>query len=148
MQIDRDQKNRASKRGFGRDQTGRGFSTMVIDDEFIDRRIIVQLLRSVEFDVVVEATNGIEGILEYREKKPQIVILDMHMPKTSGLDVLQQIKAIEPGVIVVMCTSDNTAKTVQSLLDTGADEYIVKPIDRTQFLYKMEKLLIRKGLRI
>lgn len=147
MQASKDPTNRTPKGGFGQDRTGRGFSTMVIDDEFVDRRIIVQLLRSVGFEVIAEASDGVEGIVEFKEQSPQIVVLDMHMPKSSGLEALHRIKAINPGVLVVMCTSDNRAETVKVLLESGADDYIVKPIDRTQFLYKMEKLLIKKGLR-
>lgn len=145
MRFDNDQMKKA-KSGFGLDRTGHGISSIVIDDEFIDRRIIVQLLRSVEFDVVAEASSGIDGVFDFQNKKPRLVVLDMHMPDTSGLDVLHRIKSIDPDSVVVMCTSDNTAETVKSLLEAGADDYIVKPIDRTQFLYKLEKLVTKKGL--
>ncbi len=143
----RDLTTETAKVGFGKDRKGRGISVMVCDDEFVDRRIVVQLLRSVEFDVVAETQNGFDGVTEFRRKTPRIVILDMHMPEISGIDVLARIKTIEPETVVVMCTSDNTAETVQSLLEAGADDYIVKPIDRTQFLYKLEKLVAKKGLK-
>lgn len=147
MGISKEQLKKNSRRIFGKDRTGRSIPAMVIDDEFVDRRILAQLLRSVGFDVLAESSNGVNGRNDFIRFRPKLVVLDMHMPGSSGLDALKDIKSIEPNVVVVMCTSDNRTETVQTLLTAGADDYSVKPIDRTQFLYKLEKLVLRKGLR-
>ncbi|MDC7242198.1 MAG: response regulator [Spirochaetales bacterium] len=126
---------------FGIDKNAQPLRVCVIDDTFIDRRMMTQILRSAGFAIVAEAGDGREGLSLIEETEPQIVILDYIMPKLNGLETLKAIKEGFPQVKVVMSTSESERDVALNLMKEGADDYIVKPLDRATILYKMKKIV-------
>lgn len=116
-------------------------TVVVIDDDFADRTIMSRILSSVGFSIIGEAVNGMDGIEKIKELSPQLVVCDYHMPSLNGQDVLGIIKGLFPHIIFVMSTSVVEKEIVLQLLNSGVDEYLVKPIDRTKVLYKLRKLV-------
>ena len=127
----------------GLTKRGKKISVLIVDDEFADRKLMTQILRSFGFEIIGEAENGKTALDLYCKKKPRIIILDMLMPGMSGLAFLRSIKFDNPHALVIMCTSVDDKATVGKLLEAGAVDYIVKPIDRSIIFEKMSKLVVR-----
>jgi DNA-binding NtrC family response regulator len=122
-------------------KNGQPVRIVVIDDTFIDRRVMTQILRSAGFDVIGEASNGEEGLMLIENTAPQMVVLDYVMPKINGLETLKQLKKRHPGLPVIMSTSESERDLAIQLMKEGADDYIVKPLDRAVILQKMKKMV-------
>ena len=123
----------------GMHKNGQPVRVVVIDDTFIDRRIMTQILRSTGFDVVGEANDGLEGLSLIGHERPQLVILDYVMPKMNGMSVLKKIKARTPNIAVIMSTSESDRDIATDLIKAGAKDYIVKPLDRKLILKKLKR---------
>ena len=103
---------------------------VVIDDHTLFRRGIIALLQREEgFAVVGEAADGLEGVRRVTEFKPDVVLLDLHMPGVSGLDAMRSILEEAPGTRVVMLTVSEQAEDLMAALKTGALGYLLKNID-------------------
>jgi len=99
---------------------------LLADDEKHVRQLIRAVLSTLSCEVVGEATNGEEAVLLYKEKQPDIVLLDINMPIKDGLAALREIKVVNSNVVVIMLTSLSDMGTIQSALDLGASQYIRK----------------------
>ena len=103
---------------------------VVIDDHTLFRRGIIALLQREDgFAVVGEAADGLEGVRRVAELKPDVVLLDLHMPGVSGLDAMKSILEEVPGTRVVMLTVSEQAEDLMAALKAGALGYLLKNID-------------------
>lgn len=134
-------KNTKAIKPIGLFKNGQPVKVVVVDDTFIDRRIMTQILRSAGFNVVGEAGDGEEGLEVITAEKPNMVILDYVMPKMNGLSALKEIKKRFPKIPVIMQTSESDRDIAIKLIKEGADDYIVKPLDRTIVLQKFKKIV-------
>jgi two-component system nitrogen regulation response regulator GlnG len=82
-------------------------------------------------DVIVAGT-GRDGIAAMRAARPAVVLLDVMLPDGSGLEVYQELRAIDPGVPVVFITTSSTSETAIEAMKRGAYEYLMKPLDVDQ----------------
>lgn len=122
---------------------GRGaYRVLVVDDETIIRNLVSRVLKSVGFDVVGEATDGLRGVQMYKEMNPDIVVMDVSMPNMNGLSALKQIMKLDKTAKVVMLTSETEKGLVTEILKAGAAEYMVKPIDRKIIMEKFVNILM------
>jgi len=127
----------------GYDEHGKPVRVLVIDDELLTRRLVVQVLRSVGYDVVTEGENGRVAVQLYDKYKPDIVTMDVRMPVLGGLEALKEIKKKHQNATIVMLTNENSKDTVKELILAGASGYIVKPVDRTLVLDKLKEVRSR-----
>ena len=115
---------------------------LVIDDE---ERMCWALERALSHEgyQVSTATRGLLGIDLTRETEPSMVILDLKMPDIDGIEVLKEIKKINPGIPVIMITAHGTIDTAIEAMKIGATDYITKP-------FKLEeiKVLIKQALHV
>lgn len=125
----------------GVNSNGNPITVLVIDDEVTHRKIMIQILRSIGFEIVGEATNGEEGLIYYKNLKPQLVTLDFHMPRMNGLSTLKELKKVDSGVVVLMSTSLNTAETIKEILQAGVADFIMKPFERITLIEKLTKIV-------
>jgi two-component system, chemotaxis family, chemotaxis protein CheY len=123
----------------GFDARGMQVRVLVVDDETITRKMVIQVLKSQGYDVIGEAENGLEGVQLYKNLKPDLVTMDVRMPRMDGINALEQIKKINPNAKVVMLTAENDKETVMKLLKGGAANYVVKPIERNILLQKVKE---------
>jgi PAS domain S-box-containing protein len=114
-----------------------------IDDTEANRYIISRMLRDAGFDLL-EATTGETGLRLLSEKPPDLVILDVKLPDINGFEVCRQIRA-NPATATtpVLFLSANYVKTEDKAhgLDTGADGYLVQPVERVELLATVKALL-------
>ncbi len=101
---------------------------LVVDDEIEACKVLEEFLSSKGHEVHT-ALDGPAAISKLEEVKPQIVFLDMIMPGMGGLEVLQELKRIDPEVTVIMVTVVTDHEQAKKTLELGAYDYITKPVD-------------------
>ncbi len=111
---------------------------LIVDDTRIEREILKNILRK-DYNVVDEAENGIEAIKKFKKLKPEIVILDVEMPKMDGVKTLKEIKRISPNTKVIMSSGNKKPKIVLECLKSGAMNYLLKPIKENKLLEVLKK---------
>ena len=104
----------------------RAIRVLVADDEPHIRQVIAAIVRSLGAEVVAEAADGGEAVKLYGELRPDVVILDINMPRMRGDDALTRILALDPHAVAIMMTAQDTIDTVHDCLDRGARHYILK----------------------
>jgi DNA-binding response OmpR family regulator len=111
------------------------------DDEDILTLVQMRLARS-GFEVVV-ARDGEEAIRLAHDRRPDLAVLDWMMPKVTGLDVLRALRAdaATADIPVVMLTARASDTDVQSGLDAGADDYVMKPFSPQELARRVQSLL-------
>lgn len=101
---------------------------LIVDDEPHIRSLIRVIISSLGADIVAEAGDGVQALEFYKQLSPDMVLLDINMPKLDGIDVLKQIMAINPKTLVVMLSALNTLDVVKECIDNGARNYILKSV--------------------
>jgi DNA-binding NtrC family response regulator len=112
-------------------------SILIIDDEKTIRWSLGEALGESGYDVT-DADGVAEGVRAFRDKSPDLVLLDMKLPDGSGIDVLKSVKAEDPGVPVIMMTAYGEVETAVEAMKCGAYDFILKP-------YALEKLKVTIG---
>jgi len=103
---------------------------LVVDDEPHLRSFVRMLLISTFEDLeVFEAGDEVAAVGLYTEKKPDLVLLDINLIGCSGIDVLEQLRQLDPEAEVVMLTAVNTRHTIEEAQAKGAAGYILKDTD-------------------
>lgn len=95
---------------------------------------------------VLEASSSDEAIRKVRQDTPEVILLDILMPGTDGLETLRQIRGIHPEGQVIMLTALNTARTAFSAKETGAFDYVTKPFDVDELRLRVERALEKSRL--
>jgi len=80
-------------------------------------------------------------VVKYKELKPDLVTMDVVMPKVNGIEALKEIRAIDPNAKVVMCTAVGQEQMVKLAIKTGAKGYIVKPFQAPKVLEEINNVL-------
>ena len=107
---------------------------LIADDAAYMREMLRDILTSGGYEIVAEASDGEEAVAAYREHSPDLVTLDIVMPRKSGLEALREILAGDPGACVVMCSALGQDALVRDMLHAGARGYVVKPFKPDQVL--------------
>jgi len=118
---------------------------LIVDDEPHIRLLLEQTLEELEdHDVeILTATNGLEALETIRSEKPNLVFLDVMMPKMNGYEVCQHIKAdlALSDVYIIMLTAKGQEFDRDRGKDVGADIYMTKPFDPDEILEKSFEIL-------
>lgn len=116
-------------------------SVLIIDDSDHIRALFAMTMRKAGVTKLYQAVDGEDGIAKFKQHAPSIVFLDNMMPKMSGIEVLKQLKVLNPHVLVVMVSAVSNIETVQEAKAAGASYYIVKPYSPDRVIEVMNKLL-------
>ncbi len=101
---------------------------LVVDDDPQVRELLAEYLRAKAYEVLEAATGG-EALRRLREDRPHLVLLDIMLPDRSGLEVLQEMKMIDPAVAVIMVTGLHEQEVGRQAMQAGAFDYFAKPFD-------------------
>ena len=112
---------------------------LAVDDE-VGVRESLKMVFAKDYRLL-EAASVDAAIFKVREEKPQVVLLDILMPKTDGIEILRQIKAIHPSCEVIMLTGVNSQQLAAKAMDFGAFDFISKPFDVVELRQKVKKAL-------
>ncbi|MDE1727670.1 response regulator [Candidatus Nitrosotalea okcheonensis] len=109
-------------------------NVMVVDDSDAIRMVLKDILVIGQHKLVAELASGIDVLEEYAKTKPDIVLLDMAMPKKDGLTALKEIIAYDPKAKVIMISASDNQETVRECIKTGASTYVLKPFNFQEVL--------------
>jgi two-component system chemotaxis response regulator CheY len=112
---------------------------LIADDAAFMREMLRDILTEGGFEVVGEAEDGEEALARYSELTPDLVTLDIVMPRKSGIDALKELMAEHPTACVVMCSALGQEALVMEALEAGARDYVVKPFKPDQVLAAVNK---------
>jgi len=117
---------------------------LIIDDEPNVRTLLDMLLRPMGYDVML-ADNGWTGLQLYRQEHPDVILLDLNMPKLDGLAVLKQIRSVDSKQPVIVLTGDTSPDREQEVRALGVSEFIIKG-SSLQFLEDTLKRLLHPSV--
>ncbi len=120
---------------------------LVVDDEKGVRYSFKKVLNRRGYDVVT-ANNGIEGVEQAGKENPDLVIMDVSMPKMDGLETLQRLKSLYPNLTVIMMTAHSTSDKAISAMKYGAYDYLTKPFDNDNLITLIEKAIMDKKMSV
>ncbi|WP_432631893.1 response regulator [Brachyspira sp.] len=133
-----------SRNGDGINESGKQYRILLIDDSAFVVKQLQQIFVSENYKVVGTAENGEEGVLMYKEHKPDLVTLDITMPKMDGITALTKIMEFDKEAKVVMVSALGKEDMVKKALLAGAKNYITKPLDRKKVLERIKMVLDKK----
>jgi putative two-component system response regulator len=123
-------------------------SILIVDDEPSNRTVLTRLLHRSGYLHVQSAADGVSALQLYRERAPDLVLLDLRMPDIDGFDVLWQMKqatAADALVPVLVVSADPSIESKQRARSLGANDYLVKPYDVREVLLRVDALLELRG---
>jgi CheY-like chemotaxis protein len=114
---------------------------LVVDDEAHIRKFVSLMIQSLGDPVVLQAANGNEALQVYERERPNLVLLDVNMPRIDGLQTLRNLKHFDPACTVVMLTSLVNRQTVEECLRLGAAGYLRKDNPPDEMTEQLKKII-------
>lgn len=122
-----------------------GCKVLIVDDASFMRTVLKDIVRSNGLaSEILEAGDGVDGVKAFQQHKPDLVTMDVNMPRADGIQALRAIMKISPTAKVVMVTSVEQKEIVQDAMKLGARDYVVKPFDRSNVPLVLNKVLRQK----
>ena len=112
---------------------------LVVDDAAFMRMMVKDILSKNGYEIVGEAENGMKALEKYQELKPDLVTMDITMPEMDGITAVKEIKKVDPGAKVVMCSAMGQQAMVIEAIQAGARDFIVKPFQEDRLLEAIRK---------
>jgi DNA-binding NtrC family response regulator len=123
-----------------------GARVLIVDDDSASCRLLEVRLRALECDVAI-AGNGEQALTEIRKEVPDLVLLDLQIPKMGGIEVLRALRKEEIKVPVIVITAHGSIQTAVEAMKEGVYDFITKPVDANHFDIVLRKLLEKEGLK-
>jgi two-component system chemotaxis response regulator CheY len=114
---------------------------LVADDASFMRQMIREIVEEGGHQVVAEASDGIEAIEQFKKHHPDVVTMDIVMPRRSGIDAVKGILEVDRTACVVMCSALGQETLVQEALQAGARDFIVKPFKPDAVIATLRKVI-------
>ncbi len=124
---------------------------LIVDDEQANVRLLERILELIGATRIQSTCDSREAMAQFLDFRPDLVLLDLHMPNVTGFDIMEQIKALTTGenpVPVLVLTADVTTKTKHRALAAGAKDFLTKPLDQSEVLLRIRNLLENRFLHI
>lgn len=118
---------------------------LIADDEASLRDALGIILRQAGHEVRA-ATDGAQAVELFMRERPDLVVLDVMMPRLSGFEVCEALRAISPDVPLLMLSAKGAVDDRRNGLRAGADDYVVKPFDDEELVLRVEALLRRAAV--
>jgi len=104
------------------------------------RMTLKNILTQNGYEVIGEAANGKEAIQKYQELRPDLVTMDITMPEMDGITAVKELKRLDPGANIIMCTAMGQKNLVIEAIQAGARDFIVKPFQTERVVEGVKKL--------
>lgn len=113
---------------------------LLVDDAIFMRLVLKNILVKEGYEVVAEASNGLEAIEAYKKHQPDIVTMDITMPEMDGIVALRELLKIDSKAKVCMVSAMGQEKVILESVKSGAKDFIIKPFTPDIVLETMRKL--------
>lgn len=119
------------------------WTVLVVDDNEQNLELLLAYLEDMEDVVAVEARNGVEAMDMVARQRPDLILLDIMMPKMSGFEVCKQLKSNPEtrDIPVVMVTALSETADIERATECGTDDYLTKPIERAALVNLVRAML-------
>lgn len=118
-----------------------GKKILIVDDAAFMRMMLKNILSQNGYEIVGEASNGLEAVNLYKELKPDLVTMDITMPEMDGITAVKEIKKIDPEAKIIMCSAMGQQAMVIESIQAGAKDFVVKPFQPDRVLEAVRKVL-------
>lgn len=114
---------------------------LITDDSILARKQLKDIISTLGSPVFIEAKDGQDAIDKYKEEKPDLVFLDIVMPKKDGNTAIEEIIAFDPKATIVIASSVGTQSQLKLALEAGAKDFIQKPLNKDQVISVIQRFL-------
>ena len=115
-------------------------TVLIVEDQQLLRAWLSRLLAEDGYHIL-EAGNAEKGVSQYTEHQPDVVLLDIGLPKKNGLEVLREIRELDPTARVVMLTAWSEESILRQAVELGALDYVIKPFRKQRVLLALQRAL-------
>lgn len=119
----------------------KGKRVLVVDDAIFMRTMVGDILKQAGFEIVGEASTGVEAVQKYKETKPDLVTMDIVMPDMGGIDAVREIMKVDPNARILMCSAMGQQGLVVEAIQAGARDFVVKPFQPSRVLEAVQRVL-------
>lgn len=113
---------------------------LVAEDEEINYLYIFEALSEQNYNII-HAWNGQDAVEIYKKEKPDVILMDIKMPKLNGFEALAEIKQIDPAIPIIALTAHALSGDKEKALEAGFDFYLSKPVSEDQLLDAIKRYL-------
>ena len=124
-----------------------GTPVLVVDDEEGIRQALTRFLTRLGYQVRA-AANAAEALEQVASSRPQVMLCDIRMPGTSGIELLPKVLALDPDLAVVMLSAIDEPRTAIDCLKLGAFDYLIKPVDLDELELSLQHALRQRQLEV
>ena len=114
---------------------------LICEDAAFMRMMIKDILTKNGYNVAGEAENGLKAVEKYKEVNPDLVLMDITMPEMDGIQALREIKKVDGGALVIMCSAMGQQAMVIESIQAGAKDFIVKPFQAERVIEAVKKVV-------
>lgn len=118
---------------------------LVADDAAFMRQMIREIVEAEGHEVVAEASDGVEAVDQFKTHHPDVITMDIVMPRRSGIDAVKGILELDSTACVVMCSALGQETLVTEALQAGARDFIVKPFKPDSVVKTLKKVLEKES---
>ncbi len=112
---------------------------LIVDDAAFMRMMIKEILTKNGYEIAGEAENGTKAVEKFQEVHPDLTTMDITMPEMDGITAVKEIRKIEPGAKIIMCSAMGQQAMVIEAIQSGARDFIVKPFQPDRVLEAVRK---------
>ncbi len=113
---------------------------LICDDSALVRKQMNRIFSNQGIEHIYEAVDGEQAVIKYAEVMPDVVFMDIVMPKKTGVDALKDIMSLNPAAKVVMASSVGTQTNLKDAIENGAYDFIQKPLSEDSVVKILEKI--------
>ena len=112
---------------------------LITDDTAFMRMTLKNVIEKNGYEVVGEAGDGEDAVAKYQELRPDLVTMDITMPKMDGITAIKEIRKINPDARIIVCSAMGQKPMVIEALNAGAKDFLVKPFDAERVIEALRK---------
>lgn len=118
-----------------------GARILLADDLAFMRMVQKEILKEKGYDIIGEASDGLEAVEKYQRQVPDVIILDITMPNMNGLEAMRKIFEFDPSARIIICSALGQQQLIVEAIKAGVKDFIVKPFKPERILSSLEKAL-------
>ncbi|MGW8959202.1 response regulator [Paenibacillus sp. NPDC055715] len=113
---------------------------IIVDDSLFMRSVLKDIFLDLGHSVIAEAENGYDAVLKYSNLRPDLITMDINMPKMDGLEAVGKIIGLDPEAKILMCSALGQQEAIIKAFQAGAKDFIVKPFEMERVVNAITKI--------